>query len=166
MLQGIKNRIAGVRDGVVIRHNSLVSVFGLYRTLALYGVCMLACFGVYDRYQNVRLNREVVKLTAERDLMAHELDATLEACAQAVVEEVSNLHDKFRKIETAQAKEAKRLDELTAKLVAMSTPKPADDAPVKSGPQTQATPAEAIVATTVASVTPSPSRRWYYLWLR
>lgn len=165
MLQGIKNRIAGVRDSVVIRHNALVGTFGLYRTLALYGVCMLACFGIYDRYQNVRLNREVVKLTAERDLMAHELDATLEACAQAVVDEVSNLHDKFRKIETAQAKEAKRLDELTAKLVAMSTPKPTGEAPVKSETQPSAA-AEAIVATTVASVAPGPGRRWYYLWLR
>lgn len=163
MLQGIKNRIAGVRDSVVIRHNALVTAIGRYGAVAIYSLMVVAVVAVVH---NCKLSREVVKLTAERDLMAHELDATLEACAQAVVDEVSNLHDKFRKIETAQAKEAKRLDELTAKLVAMSTPKPMDDAPVKSGPQTQATPAEAIVATTVASVAPSPSRRWYYLWLR
>lgn len=169
MLQGIKNRIAGVRndmkeelyyllDGVVLRHNALVGIFGLYCTLALYGLCMLACFGVYDRYQNVRLNREVVKLTAERDFMAHKLDATLGACAQeakAVVEEVSMLRDKFRKIETAQAK-------LTAKLVAMSTPKPTDDAPVQSEPQTQATPAEAIVATSGSGM----SHLGLLTWLR
>lgn len=164
-MQFLKTKFAAARGGIAIRHAALVSVFGIGRTFALYGLFVVAAVGAYNSVQNVRLEREVIKLTAERDLMAHELDATLEACAQAVVDEVSNLHDKFRKIETAQAKEAKRLDELTAKLVAMSSPKAAEEAPVKSGPQTQSSPAEAIVATTVASVTPSP-RRWYYLWLR
>lgn len=163
-MQFLKTMFAAVRGGITIRHAALIRAFGTRRLFALYGLfVVVAAFGTYNSVQNVRLEREVIKLTAERDLIAHELDATLDACTQVVIDEVLSLHEKFHKLETLQAAESRRLDDLTTQ-VGMSSPKPKDAIPYEIPAPSGAV--ENVSDIAVASVVLSPRRRWYYLWLR
>lgn len=166
-MKSFKSLVHVICDTVTIRHAALVAAVGTLRALVIYSLLICTIIGSYERVQNIYLRREVIRLSAERDLMAHKLDATLEVCTQAVVDAVSKLHDRCHKIEVAQAEDTKRLDELLLTQAPTSPtadkPAPVETAPVKVNKSQVAS--NSIVASVATNVAAS-SRHWYYLWLK